>query len=82
MLLFILAAYSLYFWKRKLLIGKFESRMLAQRSETERVQGAIERWMKLYYCERDKGVFLPGVDRLVPISQISQYLMEALETHQ
>lgn len=78
-LLFVLLAYSLYFWKRKLLIAKFNARLRDQREETQRVQYAIERWMKLYYCGRDKGLFLPGTDRLAPLDQLNLYLLDGYE---
>ncbi len=31
--------------------------------------------MKLYYCDRDEGIFLPGKVELVPPEQMLDYLM-------
>lgn len=68
------ALYGLYFWKRKPLIAKFESQQASRQAADERVKRGIARWMKLYYCARDDGVFLPGGDELIPADQMAGYL--------
>ena len=35
----------------------------------------FERWMKLYYCARDDGVFEPGSEALTPADQTPGYLL-------
>jgi len=71
----ILAAfYGLYFWKRKTLISRFEAQQAARQAADARVKRSIERWMKLYYCARDDGVFEPGSHELVPADHIAGYL--------
>lgn len=71
----VLAAfYAFYFWKRKELIAKFQSQQDAQRSAEARVQRGIQRWMKLYYCARDDGIFELGSAAITPADQINGYL--------
>jgi hypothetical protein len=68
--------YAFYFWKRKELIAKFQAQQQAQRSSEARVQRGIQRWMKLYYCARDDGVFEPGGAHLTPVDQIAGHLFK------
>ena len=69
--------YGLYFLKRKQLIAKFERQQTARNAADERVKRGIERWMKLYYCIRDDGVFERGSGELVPVDQMAGYLLRA-----
>ena len=39
-------------------------------------QRAMQKWMSLYYCSRDDGVFIPGQGRFVPIGQMQSFLYE------
>jgi hypothetical protein len=73
-LVILTGLYGLYFWKRKGIVARFENRQATQRAADERVKFAIERWMKLYYCAQDDGVFLPGGE-LVPADQLMEYLL-------
>jgi hypothetical protein len=73
-LLVLAAFYGFYFWKRKTMIAKFSAQQLAQQAREARIRGGIERWMNLYYCARDDGVFEPGSDSLVPADQMAGYL--------
>jgi len=68
--------YGLYFFKRKAVIAKFEGEQDKQHQEQVRIERAIKTWMRLYYCDRDEGVFLPGKDELVPPEQMTSYLMQ------
>jgi len=66
--------YGFYFWKRKMMISRFEVQQASRLAADERVKHGIERWMKLYYCARDDGVFEPGSDELVPADLLAGYL--------
>ena len=71
----VLAAfYGFYFWKRRTMISRFESQQALRQAGEARVKRGIERWMKLYYCARDDGVFELGRDELVPADLIAGYL--------
>lgn len=74
-LVFLAILYGLYFWKRKAIVGRFEGRQSAQRETDERVRQGIERWMKLYYCARDDGIFEPGGTELTPASETMVYVL-------
>jgi hypothetical protein len=66
--------YGFYFWKRKTMIARFEVLQASRQAADQRIKRGIERWMKLYYCARDDGVFEPGSNELVPADQIVGYL--------
>ena len=68
--------YIFYFWKRKMLIAKYFAQQAAQQAATARIQRGIQRWMKLYYCARDDGVFEPGTSALTPADQIAGHLFK------
>lgn len=67
--------YALYFWKRKPILARFEQQQAARRAEQEGVRAGIERWMKLYYCARDEGVFEPGSPAFTPSEQMAGVLL-------
>jgi hypothetical protein len=79
-LLVLAALYGLYFFKRKAIIVKFERDQNNQRESQARIERGIQTWMKLYYCARDEGIFLPGKDELVPPEQMISYLMRGSRT--
>ena len=68
--------YGLYFFKRNSIIAKFEREKDSQRQSQARNQRGIKTWMRLYYCDRDQGVFLPGQGELIPPEQMMGYLLK------
>jgi hypothetical protein len=74
LLILLAAIYGLYLWKRKTIIARFEEQQASRQAADERIKRGIARWMKLYYCARDDGVFVPGGDELIPADQIAGYL--------
>ena len=79
-LLVLAGLYGLYFFKRKAITAKFERGQNNQRQSQARIERGIQTWMKLYYCDRDEGIFLPGKDQLVPPEQMTSYLMQGSRT--
>ncbi len=67
--------YGLYFYQRRAVIAKFESQQENQKREQARIERGIKTWMKLYYCDRDGGVFIPGQDELTPLEGLTGYLL-------
>ncbi len=75
-LLVVLAiAYGLYFWKRISILAKYERLQAERQAKEERIQRGVGRWMKLYYCARDDGIFEPGSDELIPVDFLPGYLV-------
>lgn len=68
--------YGVYFWRRTKILAKFEREKESRRLAEGQVRRGIERWMRLYYCARDDGVFTPGASEAIPIDQIQGYLMQ------
>jgi len=66
--------YGFYFWKRKSMIAKFESQQRTRQEAEARIKRGIDRWMGLYYCAQDDGVFKPGEKELTPADLIAGYL--------
>ncbi len=75
-LVFLAVAYVAYFWQRKALTAKFENQHAARQVKDESVRRGIERWMRLYYCARDDGLFEPGDNHLTPADQIAGLLFK------
>jgi hypothetical protein len=67
-------SYGLYFYKRKAVIAKYERGMKVKQEAQNRIERGIATWMKLYYCARDDGVFLPGGRELIPVDQMISFL--------
>ena len=73
-LLVLAGAYAVYFWKRKSIIDRFQKDQASRISADERARRGVERWMRLYYCNRDDGVFEAHGSQLVPADQMPGYL--------
>ena len=73
-LLVLTGAYALYFWKRKAIIARFQHNQNKRLSADERARRGVERWMKLYYCYGDDGVFPAQGGKLIPTDQMPGYL--------
>ncbi len=56
------------------MIARFEGQQASRQAAEERIKRGIDRWMKLYYCARDDGVFMPGSDELIPADLMIGYL--------
>jgi hypothetical protein len=74
-LVILTAVYGLYFWQRKKIVARFENRQAEQHAADGRVRQGIERWMRLYYCAKDDGVFIPGSEELIPADQMMSALL-------
>lgn len=68
-------AYIAYAILRKKIIGKYKASIQAKKDEKIKVEKAIDHWMKLVYCARDKVVFDPAENLPVPAFQMRDYLM-------
>lgn len=68
--------YGYYFWQRNTILARFQAQQDAQQAAAKRIQRGIQRWMKLYYCAREDGVFEPGNEALTPADQIAGYLFK------
>ncbi len=64
--------YAGYFWKRRSILARFEASQAAEHSAEQRVRQGIDRWMKLFYCARDGGVFEPGDETLLPAEELAR----------
>ncbi len=67
--------YGVYFWKRKAIVSRFADKQAAQQSADQNARQAIARWMQLYYCAQDDGVFIPGDTQIIPADQMPGYLL-------
>lgn len=69
-------AYGAYFWQRRKLIARYQAALDKRQAAAQRVKQGIEKWMKLYYCAREDGIFLPGFSELIPLDQLHWYLID------
>lgn len=74
-LLLLALAYGLYFWQRRRVIARFQRQVQAGKAAEERIRAAIERWMGLYYCQRDDLVFEPGSPVTAPADDLLPFVM-------
>jgi len=72
--LILTGAYAIYIWKRKVIIARFQQNQARRQSEDQRARRGVERWMRLYYCNRDDGVFDVRGSELIPADQMLGYL--------
>lgn len=72
--------YLLYFWRRKALISHFERQKQAQQAGKRRIERAIGRWMRSYYCTQDGVVFEAGLPAWAPVERMDELLLGEQET--
>lgn len=68
-----LLAYSLF---RRTILQRYQNSIRQEKEENEKVEKAISRWMRLYYCSRDQGFFDTQQNRFVPFEEMNAYLKE------
>lgn len=61
-------------YRNKQAIENWHAQKVNQRTEWEK---AIQRWNKLYYCNRDDCVFVPNEETWAPISMMNTYLYQS-----
>lgn len=66
--------YLLYLWRRPRIIERYEREVLSLNDNYRRTEAAVGVWMRLYYCGRDDGVFIPGENELVPLDEMGDFL--------
>lgn len=74
----LICAYGFYLYKRKTIVAKYVHEQAVKREAQTRIERGIASWMRLYYCARDEGVFLPGKGELIPVDQMISYLLQTL----
>jgi len=74
-LIILVCFYGLYFYKREAVIAKYEHEKATKQEAQTRIERGIESWMRLYYCARDEGVFLPDERELIPVDRMIGYLL-------
>jgi hypothetical protein len=70
----LILCYLLYLWRRPRIIERYEREVLSLRDNYLRTEAAVGVWMRLYYCGRDDGVFIPGEAELVPLDEMGDFL--------
>lgn len=71
-LVLIVVSYTVYLLRRKALIARFEREQADRQEAVRRVERAIGRWMRAYYCARDEVVFEAGKDTTLPVDQLRE----------
>lgn len=66
-----------YLIARKSVVRRYEEKIRQEKDENLRVENAISHWMRLYFCSRDQGVFVPEQNRFVPLERMSDLLYES-----
>ncbi len=61
-----------YLLARKAILRRYEERIRQEQEENARIENAVARWMRLYFCSRDQGVFDPEQDQFVPLERMSE----------
>ncbi len=75
-LLILVAALLIYLAVRRPIMQRYRARIQKDNESQQRAGEATSRWMRLYYCSRDRGVFDPEQNRLVAVEQIQHLLYE------
>lgn len=60
-----------YLLLRKPILSRYDGLLAQERADKSRVERAVARWMRLYYCSRDQIIFDPEENRFVPLEQIA-----------
>jgi hypothetical protein len=74
-LILVFVFYTGYGIFRKSIYAKYNKQILENIAVRQTYEAAIGKWMHLYYCARDNGVFDPKEDRLIPLQAMDSYLL-------
>jgi hypothetical protein len=72
----LLIFYGWYLWKRRILVAKYRASIEEQKQADARVRRGIDRWMRLYYCARDRVTFSAAGKDVTPLDQLGDYLRQ------
>jgi hypothetical protein len=76
MLILVFVFYLGYGFFRKTIYGKYNKQIQDNNSIKNTYEAAIGKWMHLYYCARDNGVFDPQEDQMIPLESMKIYLLD------
>ncbi len=63
-----------YLLARKTVLRRYQERIRQEQEENARIENAVARWMRLYFCSRDQGVFDPEQNQFVPLERMSELI--------
>jgi hypothetical protein len=73
--IFMMAGLS-YLVFRKKILEKYERNQDAIKLENQAIEKAVGEWMKLYFCAKDRIVFIPGEKKSVALEDIKTLIMK------
>jgi hypothetical protein len=73
LLAFALAAYLI---GRRFVMRRYRRERDREAGESERVRAAVEKWMRLYYCGRERTVYDPKSGRMYPVDGLAGALLD------
>ncbi len=73
-LILICGSVLAYLLARKTVLRRYQARIRQEQEENARIEYAVARWMRLYFCSRDQGVFDPEQNQFVPLERMSDLL--------
>jgi hypothetical protein len=80
MLILLIVFYLGFTFFRKQIIGKYIQQIQANMDIKRSYESAIGRWLRLYYCARDDGVFDPDENQMIPLQAMEAYLLNEKST--
>jgi hypothetical protein len=75
-LILIAAGFTAYFIFRKTLVSRYNMHKRQGQQEIARIEKAISRWMRTYFCARDQSVFDPITGQNASLEQVKAFFFE------
>jgi hypothetical protein len=75
-LILIAAGFTAYFVFRRTLVSRYNMRKLQGQQEIARIEKAISRWMRTYFCARDQCVYDPTNGQNASLEQLKDFFYE------
>jgi hypothetical protein len=70
------AGFTAYIIFRKSLVSRYNMRKLQGQQEVIKIEKAVSRWMRTYYCARDQSVFDPITGHHASLEQMKDFFDE------
>ncbi len=73
-------ALAAYLVGRRFILRRYRREREKEAKAGQRIRGAVEKWMKLYYCGNDGNVFDPESGQIYPLADLSRALLKEQPT--
>jgi hypothetical protein len=74
LVILLAASFTAYLIFRRVIVSRYNQKINQGQQEVIKIEKAVSRWMRLYFCARDQGVYDPVSDQFISLETIQDFL--------